>query len=148
MKKKPASLGHPIDRPAGTKHSLRRARGPTAAVTHTESEKYVDVYAKRRGMSNADSIAQEILDSMDPTKQSGAGVVLKEGREAAEGEGGVTRVKYLRVIRRTDKAIYVSFGTVRRWLPKDLVTFLEGCWLEMPLWMALKKTLITESSKR
>ncbi len=126
-----------------------KGKGEFRGAVYKSSEPgMVELRNKVRGEGVQETLAHDINDAMDPTKQSSRGTVLKDGYGDAVIEGKIVRVKYLSVRARADKRVLVSFGNCRRWLPKSQIKFVEGCWIELPIWLAMKNGLKRAEGKR
>ena len=138
---------NPVDRRGMTRTAAQRAArdrrkgGADAMVTPSTKQGYVEVYAKHRGRANTESLAAEIQDAMDVTKQHRAPVIIEDNNRAGTVNRGMVRLQYLRVTRRTEKAVLISFGSCRRWMALSMIEFLPGCLVEMSTDVAIKKGL-------
>ncbi len=120
----------------------------TGSVTRSSKHGYVELQNKRRGQGVQETLAADITDAMDPTRQSRRCETTTDNNEPMQRGEQTVVIQYLRVGKRTEKAVLVSFGSHRKWLPTNLITFREGCRVEIPKWLALVKGLYKEESKR
>ena len=113
------------------KKNIRRGAGITGQIYDSEKCGHVELRNKSLNSGNVlDTLANDISDSMDPTKASSVAVRVIEpdysgiqGRETSEL---YYEFIYLRVVHRTEKALLIADGRRRKWYPKSIVEFFPG----------------------